>query len=291
MRLTMKFALLLPLVLLMISCEEEVPDYAADIIDTYIIESMTYEGETFDLTTLTLEDAAFVKITRDDVELYMNSDDPCDDDYEMESDEIEGVTETSILYMDGSIDDYSFDDGKLVIENSGDIIVLAAYTELFPPAMWTDPSLLTNDTYEPNDDFTMATPIAAGGTVQNHFLAACGEDDIFVFSAIAGKNYYMGTSTLTAFDLDLAMYLYTGAGVELAYNDDYEPTLGWNPGLDWTCPTTGDYYFKISGLSEDETGPYSVSVVETSGLLKMPAAPVEKVKSEKLKLRDLVFNQ
>jgi len=161
---------LLPLTLMMLSCEEDVPDYAGDIADVYIVESMTFDGEMLSLTSLALEHALFVKLTREDTQLFMNSDDACDD------------------------------------------------------------------------------------------------LDYFVFSAEAGE--------------------------ALAFNDDYDYWDNWNPGLDWTCPTTGDYYFVIEELWEDQSGNYSVSVNVTTGLPKAGSAPTNKQKfeSQRSKLRDTFFN-
>ena len=282
---------LIPLAVMMLSCEEEVPDYAADIINTYIVESMVSGGATYDFTNLALEEAFFVKITRDEVIFYENSDDPCDDDYEIETNEIEGVTETAILYADDTQDDYSLENGNLRIEDGADVIILAEYTSQVPPAVWTDPSLLTNDTYEPDDSFTFATAIAAGGTVQNHYLAECGDQDFFVFSAIAGTRYFIGTTTPGEPILDLELTLYSGTNNELDYSDDYNyPNL--NPGLDWTCPTSGDYYFVIDGFWDDEVGAYSVYVTITTGLLKTAGEPVEKQprSQNKISPRDIFFN-
>ncbi len=267
---------LLSFTLVFLGCEEEIPDYAGDIINTYIVESMTVDGENFVLTEYAPEYALFIKINRDNTQLFANSEDFCDENYQIETDEIDGVTETAILYMDGSSIDYRFEGGNLIIEDGGDVIILSEYGETFPPPVWTDPSLLTNDTYEPNDISTMATAIAAGGTVQNHYLARCNDVDYFVFTAISGTTYFLGTTTVSGSPLDLTLTLYSGAGEQLAYSDDYYYGGDLNPGLDWICPRTGDYYFMVKGFWDNDYGNYSVFVNLSTGLLKPAIEPQDK---------------
>ncbi len=261
-----KLSIVVSIALVIFSCEETIPDYAADIINTYIIESGEIMGETIDLSDLPVEDALFIKITRDEVITYENSEDHCDEAYTMESDEIEGVTETAILFTDGSETGYSIVDGKLRIDDDGDIFVLAAYLGTLPPASWMDPSLLTNDTYEPNNDISTATTIAAGGTIQNHYMGACGDEDYFMFSATSGRTYIMETNTPLDEFLDLTLSLYAGNGTFLDSDDDSGTDL--NPSLHWTCQVSGDYYFLIEGFWSDDIGNYSVAVIESGVLAK-----------------------
>jgi len=44
-------------------------------------------------------------------------------------------------------------------------------------------------------------------------------------------------------------------GFQLAWNDDYEGSLASR--VEWTAPSTGDYYIQVSGYGE---GSYSLSV-------------------------------
>ena len=99
----LKLLIALSIVFFVFSCEEETPDYAADIINTYILESVDFLGTTIDLTDLPLEEALFVKITRDELITYENDEDHCEDTYTEEQDEIDGVTETAILFTDDSM--------------------------------------------------------------------------------------------------------------------------------------------------------------------------------------------
>lgn len=288
-----KSVVILAMLGMMLGCEEEVPDYAADIVGKYIVESVysSFWDETIDLTSLPLEDALIVEITRGELRTYENDENRCQNTYSTETDAIDGVSETSILFTDDTELAYSMVGSKLRIEDDGDIMMLATYSGDIPPASWTDPTLLTNDTYEPNNVITMATAIAAGGTTQNHYLGNCEDKDYFIFSAVSGTSYKIATSTPEGSNLDLTLTLTSGAGVELGYNDDYAfPDL--NPGLDWTCEVSGDYYFLIDGFWDDEAGNYSVSVNISTTLQRTSSAPEEKKhrKVEKIRLGDLLFN-
>ncbi len=288
-----KSVVILAILGMMLGCEEEVPDYAADIVGKYIVESVysSFWDETIDLTSLPLEDALIVEITRGELRTYENDENRCQNTYSTETDAIDGVSETSILFTDDTELAYSMVGSKLRIEDDGDIMMLATYSGDIPPASWTDPTLLTNDTYEPNNVITMATAIAAGGTTQNHYLGNCEDKDYFIFSAVSGTSYKIATSTPEGSNLDLTLTLSSGAGVELGYNDDYAfPDL--NPGLDWTCEVSGDYYFLIDGFWDDEAGNYSVSVNISTTLQRTSSAPEEKKhrKVEKIRLGDLLFN-
>ena len=149
---------------------------------------------------------------------------------------------------------------------------------------------MTNDTYEPNNEIATATSIAAGGTIQNHYLGACGDEDYFMFSASAGVSYIMETiSPLDQF-LDLTLALYSGNGSLLDTDDD--GGTDFNPSLYWTCQTSGDYYFVIEGFWDDDIGNYSVSVIESSALVKPIVVPeIKRARPEKkIRLSELLFN-
>lgn len=290
MRNVTKLVVLLAILSMFLSCEEDV-DYGADLINTYIVESVEYSGQRLDMSILPIEEAMFIEITDDDAITYQNGESVCEDTYDTEEDGIDGVTETAILFTDGSELEYSFVGDKLHLDDDGDIIVLAEYSDQVPPSMWTDPTLTENDTYEPNNTMPMATNIAAGGSIQNHYMGACGDLDYFVFSALAGTSYYLSTTTPAGSELDLTMSLVTGAGDELIYIDDYAMS-DYNPGIDWTCDNSGDYYFVIDQSWEGQVGNYSVSVVEGQGLLKPLATPEgKKPRAEKsYRLIDRFFN-
>ncbi len=250
----------------------------------------SFWDETIDLSALPLEDAFFVEISRDEMKTFQNDEDRCLVTYTIETDEISGVTKTSILFSDNTEMDYSDVSGKLRIEDDGDIFLLASYSAAVPPASWTDPTLLTNDTYEPNNDITHATAIAAGGTIQNHYLAACNDLDYFMFSAISGTNYILETTTPLNADLDLELTLYSASGSEIDSDDD--SGADYNPSLYWTCQASGDYYFLLDGFSDEEAGAYSISVIISTDLQKLVSMPEEKKHRDAppARLSDYLFN-
>ncbi len=218
-----------------------------------------------------------------------NDDDYCEDTYTVDSDEIDGVTETAILFADESATEYRIEDGQLIFDEDGDLLVFEPYSGTLPPASWTDASLLTNDTYEPDNEIAYATTIAPGGTVQNHYMAACGDLDYFMFSAVNGMSYTLETSGVDA-ALDLVLYLYSAGGDYIDEDDD--SGLNYNPSLSWTCEASGDYYFLVVGFSYDEVGNYSVSVVESQSLVKSTKnnTAKENVVQDRFRPSDIFFN-
>lgn len=277
--------------LLLVGCEEAGDDYISDIINTYIVESIESPDETLDFSDLPIEDAMLLKITSEEAIIYENDEDHCEDTYTIETDKIEGVTETVIRFTDGSEIEYSIVDGKLRLVDGGDVIMLAAYNGVVPPAIWTDPTLLTNDTYEPDNDFSTATTIAVGGNLQNHYMGECWDEDYFMFSAISNKRYIMETITPLNEDLDLSLALYKGDGTFLDSDDDKSGT-NLNPSLFWICETSGDYYFVVQGFWSDDMGNYSVSVVESPLLVKPIVVAEEKKERAATTVRpgELLFN-
>ncbi len=290
MKYMISLLLVISTILFIGGCEEDTEDYAANIINTYIFESIEFMGTTFDFSEDPMEDAMLVKITRDEVITYENDEDHCEDTYTIVSDEIEGVTETIISFTDGSTLEYSIVGDKLRLVDSGDVIMLAAYNGALPPAVWMDPTLLTNDTYEPDNEQATATTIAAGGTIQNHYMGECGDEDYFMFSAISGRNYIMETSSVLDEYLDLTLALYSGNGTFLALDDD--SGTNYHPSLYWTCQVTGDYYFVVEGFWSDDIGNYSVSVVESTLLAKPTVIPERKKerREKSIRLSGVLFN-
>ena len=105
------------------------------------------------------------------------------------------------------------------------------------------------------NDQSSATQIAidetAEGTVDDLF-----DYDYFVFQAEEGQTYVMVVSlgTLT----DSALGLYDSTGFEVDWNDDYGDTMGSR--IEWTAPTTGEYFLAVEGFDSDSTGTYTLTV-------------------------------
>jgi hypothetical protein len=121
------------------------------------------------------------------------------------------------------------------------------------------------DPYEPDDDISSASLIAAGGQPQQHSLHKGGDLDYVSFRAQAGHAYTIGTSDLGA-EIDTVIFLYDAQGQGLAHNDDgAEESVASR--LVWMAPSSGRYYVLIRDLGEDSFGPntwYSVSVTESA---------------------------
>lgn len=277
--------LLIPVVLFVASCEEETPDYSSDLVGQWRVIEVYSDGETYDLSNEPEEVYWIVEFSTEDMTLYENSETVCEDTYDYEIQILDGVTAASILFDDGSFVDYEWDGALLVISDDYDRLTLERFIGTFPPQAWTDDDLLYNDTYEPNNQSTVATAIAAGGTVQNHFMRACGDYDFFVFSAEEGKTYIMETMTGASSDLDLYLTLYSGAQVYIDDADD-QSDFDLNPKLVWTCELSGDYYFVIESYYYEDFGSYAILVLEDPGAVS-PAyeSPIPKASKAGKKIR------
>ena len=105
------------------------------------------------------------------------------------------------------------------------------------------------------NDQSSATQIAidetAEGTVDDLF-----DYDYFVFQAEEGQTYVIVVSlgTLT----DSALGLFDSTGFEVDWNDDYGDTMGSR--IEWTAPTTGEYFLAVEGFDADSTGTYTLTV-------------------------------
>ncbi len=97
-----------------------------------------------------------------------------------------------------------------------------------------------------------ATAVGAGETAEG-VLDYPDDVDFFVLEAVEGELYEIDVTlgTLT----DSIVTVNDSDGFQLAWNDDYEGSLASR--VEWTAPSTGDYYIQVSGYGE---GSYSLSV-------------------------------
>ena len=271
----------------MLSCEDATIDSASDIVGDYIVETATIDGINTNYSILPLEEAWIIDITQDNLLSYENEVNLCDSTFNLEARVIDSVTDTSIIFEDDTRLYYNISDDQLTLINNNDVITLVKYGSVFPPPSWTDPSQLTNDIYEPDDNLSQATRISAAGAIQRHYSAVCDDDDYFIFEALGGTSYVIEAEAETGSDIDLTISLYSESGIAVGYNDD-QTTTNVDPLLEWTCPDSvdhGDYYFVIKkywdyldpGNSlDDEKGVYNVSVDVTKILLM--TTPTEIIK-------------
>lgn len=272
----LKIGCLFCLGIVLMTCEDATIDYTSDIAGEYIVGTAFIDGITTDYSSLPLEDAWIIDINDESFISYENDINQCDSTYTEELRVIASVTDTSIVFEDDSHFFYSMGTGSLTLYNGEDVITLIAYGSDIPPSSWTDPSQLTNDTYEPDGELSQATSISAAGTIQSHYSAVCDDEDYFSFDALGGTSYIIEAEAGAGSDIDLTLSLYSADGDSVGYNDDQTAT-NVDPKLEWTCPASGNYYFIVKkywdyldpgNSSDDVRGDYTISVDVTKALLK-----------------------
>ena len=260
----LKLLCLIPL-LLILGCEDEdLPDYAADLIGMYQVVSLEIDDITYDLTGNPLEIAELMEITREEIIFYSNGETLCSNEYDADSTAIDRITAGSILLDDDTFLEYDVSQNQLTLMDASDEVILTSYSAQFPPVSWLDTEALNNDSYEPNNTNLEATPIIVSTMAQDHYMGACGDYDFFVFSATEDQSYIIETQTGDVSFLDLYLTLYSDTGDYIDSADDQDD-LNLNPHLVWTCETTGDYYFVLESYYFDEGGFYSISVEPHQG--------------------------
>jgi hypothetical protein len=107
------------------------------------------------------------------------------------------------------------------------------------------------DSFESDDTFTAANPIAVGDS-QAHNLHLLEDQDWIKFDAEAGKIYRLNTSNLDTAS-DTFLYLYDTDGTTLlASNDDFDGTLASQ--IDWQASITGTYYALVKHWNPNVAG-------------------------------------
>lgn len=110
------------------------------------------------------------------------------------------------------------------------------------------------DGYEWDGSSSSATTITINGGAQLHTIAAA-DTDWYSFSATAGQVCTL--QTLGSMDTKMCLYQ-TNATTLITSADDYNSNS--NAHINWTCSTSGTYYFYVVGYSATTTGSYTVSV-------------------------------
>jgi hypothetical protein len=111
------------------------------------------------------------------------------------------------------------------------------------------------DIYEPDNTYSSAKLITTDGHVQSRTFDVPGDVDYVKFVAQAGYRYRLWTENLGGGMLnDTVLTLYGTDGItQLAMNDD-DPQNAPASLLEWLCPATGTYFFKISQLNPNIGG-------------------------------------
>jgi len=128
-------------------------------------------------------------------------------------------------------------------------------------------SFMLDDDYEPDDSFGIATeleiPTYPSIGEQAHTIAPAGDQDYYLFWANAGEIYTFYSSVLTTW---ITAELLDSAHQTLVSKNAY----GYDFVIDWEAPSSGHYYLKIYGYSQETEGSYMLHYV---GGLPIPEAP------------------
>ncbi len=267
-------ALWVVLCFLLVSCEEEAPDYTTELIGSYIVDYSIIDGSSTDYSAMPLEETRFVVISSSSFTEYANFENLCDTNSVTQAKVITDVTDTLIYFDDGTHRFYALSDDGLILTYEDDQYTLSYYSGTIPPTVWGDPSLLTNDVYEPDNSFVEATSISAAGSSQEHYQAVCDDEDYFKFDALGGTIYIIDVSAKGSPELDLTLTLFTAEGDTVAFNDDRDSN-DLDPELEWLCDEDGEYYFVVKKYwdylnpgdsTDDAPGTYTATVDVTKEL-------------------------
>ena len=260
---------------------------------TWIISEVTVytedgsETEIYDPENDNYKNAQFLKITQDQVNIFMDRPGP---NYEELVYQAKFTNKMLVMWNDVDSDtlEYSVVANKLhlTIDNFFHIeITYVPFDGTIPPESWLEDETL--DEYEPDNDPQTATPITVGTKNQQHYLGI-DDRDMFTFDALAGENYiiyitsYMD-NVLTLYDSDLNI---------LAYDDDNERDI--QPETDehvesvivWQCLESGSYYFEVGAYDpEYDEGQYSINIEHTT---VSPLAKSGGEKKEELHIKELL---
>ena len=113
-------------------------------------------------------------------------------------------------------------------------------------------SQTSSDIYEPDDNYTSATPITIGEN-QSHTLYPAGDEDWMVFTLSNTTRVEIETMV----GVDTVLYLYDENLTLITSDDDAGIGLGSKIIYDLN---SGTYYIKVNGYSSTETGSYNITL-------------------------------
>ncbi|MEA3343572.1 MAG: S8 family serine peptidase [archaeon] len=120
-----------------------------------------------------------------------------------------------------------------------------------------------NDSYEPDNNYTLANWIATDGVPQSHTFAPAGDTDWIRFNATENAKYIIQTSALgNGADTIITLYEQNGT-TNITENDDIEPTVIRRSKIIWTAAGTGTYFVKARDWNASHSGgSYNISITE-----------------------------
>ncbi|MDM8530005.1 SUMF1/EgtB/PvdO family nonheme iron enzyme [Anaerolineales bacterium HSG25] len=106
------------------------------------------------------------------------------------------------------------------------------------------------DSYEPNDTCTSATPIEPDGTLQTHNFTSATDEDWLTFPVISGTEYLIDIQPPSESQADLLVAIYDDCN-QLPTDTENEI---FTPGVRYRffAPNDGIYYLKARGYSTDD---------------------------------------
>ncbi len=129
-------------------------------------------------------------------------------------------------------------------------------------------SVMVPDEYEPDDNFTMASPFELNTTQEHSFLPEDDEDYVS-FNATAGKKYIIETSASSNGNLtkhDTVLTLYDENGTYIGGDDDGGPNyLSY---LSYVPSDNTTLYVKVENFWGEAGGNYKISIKERSKYFK-----------------------
>lgn len=121
------------------------------------------------------------------------------------------------------------------------------------------------DVYEPNDDYTMATPAMSGTTLQAT-ISPTGDLDYFSVMANAGQTIHAvvsdgATNICTDGSIDTVVDILDMDGMtSLASNDDSIPGSNYCSDVSFMVPAAGTYFVQVAPYSANASFDYAVTV-------------------------------
>lgn len=114
-----------------------------------------------------------------------------------------------------------------------------------------------DDTYEPNDTISTATPLVSGALAQEHTLSI-GDTDWFTITGIAGKNYTLSIATDGIDSGTVILYKKAYNSVSIISSTEIVENSAQ---ISWDVDSTQLYYIRFTGETE-EAGSYTITAVE-----------------------------
>jgi hypothetical protein len=154
------------------------------------------------------------------------------------------------------------EDGMLIVEvRQFDQVIEGRGTGYEIWVSESEPIVLAEDEYEPDDIMVQANPILLG-VPQTHSIHEPGDRDWVFFEAVEGQTYIVETSHLQG-GMDTIIFLHDEEGEKLAENDDHAGDQ--TSRITWKARSSATLYVVIQDYYGDEVTPemgYTISVSE-----------------------------